>query len=159
MPFACPPANLLVDLGHLFSSLKSSPFRMDKVQQRSAIDEGSNSYWFECLPSVHGPTLGGNSPAGAHIQTQTHRHRHTDTDAHTHTVFLPAEWFCLGCTFCLPLCTRDCPCIIKYLLWERKELLDYYNIQAEQAGSEQLYWQLNAINKCVVSLRPWFSPS
>lgn len=116
---------------------------MDKVQQWRAVDEGSNSYWFECLPSVHCLILGGSPPA----------------DRQTHTQCFPASWMILpGMDFLLPLCTRDCPCIIKYLFWERKELL-YYNIRAQQAGSEQLYWQLNAINNCVVSLRPWFSPS
>lgn len=81
------------------------------------------------------------------------------THTHTHSVFLLAEWVLPGMDFRLLLCTRDCPCIIKYLIWERKELLYYYNIKAQQAGSEQLYWQLNSIKKCVVSLRPWFFPS
>lgn len=116
---------------------------MDKVQQWRAVDEGSNSYSFECLPSVHCLILGGSPPA----------------DRQTHTQCFPASWMILpGMDFLLPLCTRDCPCIIKYLFWERKELL-YYNIKAQQAESEQLYWQLNAINNCTVSLRPWFSPS
>lgn len=45
--FCLPPANLLVDLGHLFVSLEFS------LQKRSAVDEGSTSYWFECLPPLH----------------------------------------------------------------------------------------------------------
>ena len=40
LPFACLPANLLVDLGHLFVSLKNSAFRMFEVHQQSAVDQG-----------------------------------------------------------------------------------------------------------------------